>query len=250
MLQTDRIKLVLLEEFASAQARNPNYSMRAFAKKIGISQAAISQILADKRPVTKKCAEKILRGLDKTPAELSEILHPESDSNLSFKAIDMDTYHTIADWYYFAILSLAETRDFQSSTRWIAERLGISEKRAAEAISRLQRLDLINRDPKSKKLVPTGMQFEAVSAIANPALKKACRQNIELAQSALETTEFVERDFTAITLCFDPDKMDVAKKMIKNFRRNFCKVMEKSPKKEVYKLSVQLFPLTKKRGQK
>src|SRR5690606_7799835 len=152
----------------------------------------------------------------------------------------------IADWYYYAILSLSETKDFQSDAGWIADRLGISERLASDAIERLVRLGLLGRDPQSKKLIHTGKQFEAISAVANPALKKACRQNLELAQKALEETQFEERDFTAITLCFDPSRMGEAKKMIKNFRRNFSRVMEQKEKKEVFKLSIQLFPLTKR----
>jgi uncharacterized protein (TIGR02147 family) len=246
MVNADKVRLILLEELARAQARNPGYSMRAFAKRVGISQPAISQILAGKRPVTRKTAEKILRGLDKDPQTIATLFQPELENTQKFKSLDMDSYHLIADWHYYAILSLAETKDFLGTPKWIAARLGIGEALAKDSVERLLRLDLLERDPKTKKLRATGEQLEAMSAIANPALKKASRQNIELAQKALEETEFAERDFTAITLCFDPDKMAEAKQMIKNFRRNFCKVMEAKPKKEVYKLSIQLFPLTKR----
>jgi len=246
MINADKVRLILLEELARSQARNPGYSMRAFAKRVGVSQTAISQILAGKRPVTRKAAEKILQGLDKDPQTMAVVFQPEQANTHPFKSLDMDSYYLIADWHYYAILSLAETKDFIGTTKWIAGRLGISETVAKESVERLLRLDLLERDPKTKKLWATGEQLEAMSAIANPALKKACRQNLDLAQKALEETEFAERDFTAITLCFDPDKMAEAKQMIKNFRRNFCRVMETKPKKEVYKLSIQLFPLTKR----
>ncbi|MEQ1666037.1 MAG: DUF4423 domain-containing protein, partial [Bdellovibrionales bacterium] len=199
MNQLDKVKLALIDEFANAQSRNPHYSMRAFSKKIGVSQAAISQILAGKRPITRKSAEKILGGLNKDPSEIIEILNSTSDKNHIYKSIDMDTYYMIADWYYYAILSLAETKDFESSIEWIAKRLGLSKKTTSDAIDRLLRLQLLALDSKTKKIKSTGEQFEALSALANPALKKACRQNIELAQKALEDTDFIERDFTAIT---------------------------------------------------
>ena len=246
MFPTEKVKLILLEEFLTIQARNPRYSMRSYAKKIGISQPAVSEMLSGKRAITKKTAEKILLGLDKSPFEISEIMKSEPENKDTFKSLDMETYHLIADWHYYGILSLAETDNFQSSPAWISKRLGISERIATEAIERLLKLDLLERDPKTKKLKPTHEQLEALSEVAKPALKKACRQNIELASAALDETEFIERDFTAITLCFDPDRMAEAKKMIKNFRRNFSKVMESKKKKEVYKLTIQLFPLTKR----
>lgn len=247
MLNTDKVKILLFEELASAQARNPHYSMRAYAKRVGIPQSAVSEILSGKRSLTQKYAHKILNAFSKSPAEVQSFYNPESENQGTYRSLDMDTYHLIADWHYFAILSLAETADFRSSGSWIAQRLGISESLAREAIERLTKLDLLQYNSKKNKLSVTGESLAIASEISKPALKKACRQNLELATEALEETDFSERDFTAITLCFDLDRMDEAKKMIKNFRRNFSKAMESKNKKEVYKLSINLFPLTKVR---
>jgi uncharacterized protein (TIGR02147 family) len=184
--------------------------------------------------------------LDKPPQEIATLLNvPEVENTQKFASLDMDTFFMISDWYYFAILSLAETEGFVGTEKSIAKRLGLSETVVGEALERLLRLDMLERDPKTKKLRVTGEQFEAMSAVTTPALKKANHQNLELAQKALDETQFEERDFTAITLCFDPERMEEAKKLIKNFRRNFCKTMESKNKKEVYKLCLQLFPLTK-----
>ena len=127
MFQADKVRLILLEEFVNLQTRNPSYSMRAYAKKIGVNQSVISEILSGKRSITKKSAEKILAGLDKNPLEIAEVFSGELENKKTFKSLDMDTYHLIADWYYYGILSLAETNDFQSSPKWISARLGISE---------------------------------------------------------------------------------------------------------------------------
>jgi uncharacterized protein (TIGR02147 family) len=242
----NKVRMILLEEFAAAQAKNPRYSMRAFAKRIGVSQAAVSQILAGKRTLTEKTALKILSGLDKTPQEISEAFDSDQESSRKFTSLDVDTFHLISDWHHYAILNLAQTDDFESSARWIAKRLGIAEKTAADSIELLMRLDLLEKNPKTKKLSPTEEQFEAVSEVANAAMKKAARQDLELSLAALEETEFSERDFTAMTLCFDPARMKEAIRMIKNFRRHFSNVMESKNKKEVYRLNVQLFPLTER----
>lgn len=188
-----------------------------------------------------------MEGLDKSPAEIALAFDDGSAAaTTTHTSIDMDTFHIISDWYHHAILSLVETKDFQSSNSWIAERLGISVKVASEAIEKLLRLDMLIRDPKTGKLSATGQQFEAISVVASPALRKANRQNLELASTALEQVPLSERDFTAITLCMNPDKMEDARKMIKNFRRNFNRVMEAGQKKEVYKLCIQFFPLSKR----
>lgn len=246
MNSTYKVKQILIDEFSSAKMRNPNYSMRAYAKRIGMPQSAVSEIIAGKRPLTQKSAYKILTGLDKSPNEISQLLFSQESPAKTFTSLDMDSYHLISDWYYYAILSLAETDDFQSHPKWIARRLGIEETVAKNAIERLVRLDMLHMDPKSKKLIPTGESFEAISEVANAALKKANRENLELAIQKMQETTFEERDYTAITLCFNPNKMLEARRMIKNFRRAFCKEMEINKKQEVYKLCIQLFPLTKK----
>lgn len=250
MNTAEKVRLILLEEFVKAQARNPNYSMRSYAKKIGVAQSAVSEILSGKRPLSKKTSQKILEGLDKSPAEIATAFDDGSAAaTTTHSSIDMDTFRIISDWYHHAILSLVETKDFQSSEAWISERLGITERVAGDALEKLLRLEMLIRDPKTGKLKATGLQFEAISTVANPALRKANRQNLELASAALEQVALSERDFTAITLCMNPDKMEDARKMIKNFRRNFNRVMEAGQKKEVYKLCIQFFPLSK-RGQK
>lgn len=246
MNTSDKVRLILLEEFVKAQARNPHYSMRAFSQKIGVAQSAISEILSGKRPVTRKSAQKILQGLDKDPNEISAVVEDhENGTTQKYQPIDLSAFHVVSEWQYYAILSLAETKDFESSEKWIAQRLGISEKLASDSIETLLRLDMLERDKKTAKLKPTGQHFEAISAVATQALRKANRNNLEMAQQALEKVPLELRDFTGITLCFDPSRMEDARKMIKTFRRNFTRVMESGHKKEVYKLSIQLFPLTK-----
>lgn len=248
MKTSEKVRIILLEELVKAQTKNPQYSMRAYARKIGLSQSVVSEILSGKRPITIKGAKKILTGLDKDPTEISQLLTEDfSESDDNYRSLDMDVFHVISDWHYYAILSLTETKDFKSSEKWIAERLGISEKVAVDAVEKLIRLEMLEKDNKTGKLKSTGQQFAAISVLANPALRKANRQNLELATQALESVSIEKRDFTAITLCFDSERMNEARKMIKNFRRQFNRVMESGHKKEVYKLCVQLFPLTKEK---
>ncbi len=155
MLQIDKIRLILLEEFIKAQAKNPSYSMRAYSKRIGVSQAAISEVLAGKRPLTKKTAQKILWGLDKSPNEISQLVETSEQPNVQkFKSLDMDTFHLISEWHYFAILSLTETKDFKSSPAWVAERLGLSKKVAEEALERLLRLGMLGASSENGRIAP------------------------------------------------------------------------------------------------
>lgn len=248
MTAEQNVRQILLNEFLNAQSRNPQFSMRAYSKKVGVTQSAISEILSGKRNITVKMAMKILSGLDVSPDVIDEIMKridkKDGNSDRAFKPMDIDSFHLVSDWHYFALLSLAETKNFKSDPVWIAKRLDISVSKATEALDRLVRLGLLESNELG--IVATGIQYQVDPGIATPALKKAQRQNLELATSKLDSTKFEERDFTAITLCFDPDRMDEAKALIKEFRKRFSDLMESGEKKEVYKLCLQLFPLTQK----
>lgn len=238
-----QVKMVVLEELTKARARNASYSMRAFALRIGVAQSVISQVLNGKRPLTKKTAQRILEGLGKDPAAVQQALEGAAEEPNTYTSLGADSFQLVSEWHHYAILSLAETEGFRGTPAWVANRLGISPQTAKEALERLQRLELLVR--KGAKLVASGKQLEAISAVPHVALRKANRENLALAEKALSTISTELRDFTAITLCFDPERIEDARTMIKAFRRSFDRAMEAGRKREVYKLCIQLFPLTK-----
>ena len=247
MDQSEKIRIILLEEFVKAQTRNPHYSMRAYAKKLGLSQSAVSEMLSGKRTITQKSARRIISAITgNEPDEALALLDSIEEKNThKFHPVNVEDFDIISDWHHYAILSLTETKDFQSSEAWIAERLGIDEELTSNAIKNLLRLEMLQKDDNGQ-LRSTNKQFEFITSIPSIALRKANGQNLELALKALEKVPLTLRDFTAITLCFDPARIEDGRKMIKNFRRQFNRVMEAGHKKEVYKLCIQLFPLSRR----
>ncbi|MGK5089752.1 DUF4423 domain-containing protein [Bdellovibrionota bacterium FG-2] len=127
--------------------------MRAFARKLGIHAPALREILNGRRKVSKKLLTKIAESLPGESVkikELSQLLSPKKArtghpdrSRARYIQIDPDRFHTIADWYHFGILSLAETPTFKADPKWIAAVLHINEKAAKVALDRLLRLGLL-----------------------------------------------------------------------------------------------------------
>ena len=241
------IRQVIIEK----QFRNPLFSLRAFARQLHLSPSSISEILRGKRRVSKKSAARILDGLHVNPDQAANWLSnfPEKHTRKRFPAaeskyeqLDMDQYQAIAEWYHFALLSLLDTSDFRSSPRWIARRLRITEVQARKAIERLVRLRLIKK--KGRILSTTGQKFITSDNISNLSLKKAHSRNLELADNSLQKDEVDVRDFTAITMAIDPKKLREAKRLIRKFRERISYCLERGEKREVYKMCVQLFPLT------
>lgn len=241
---------VLRKHFAERQSKNPNYSLRAFAKHLQLSPAALSEVLSGKRSVTIKFAQKISQKLFLGPSEQKELLASfelnkgSARKPKGFIALEAEQFRVISDWHYFAILSLSETRDFNDSPDDIAARLNISSAKARAALETLERLSLLKKE--NGKLVPTGMQFETSDDVLSIGIQKNHSQGLELAGQSLSSHKVNERDFTSLTLAVDPSKLPKAKKMIRSFRQKLAEALECGEQTEVYRLQVQFFPLSRR----
>jgi uncharacterized protein (TIGR02147 family) len=236
------------------RVKNPAYSMRAFAKKSGLTSSALSEILRGKRRVSRELAGRVAHRLCLAPDQKAKLLglFPEKlayDSAAREKAIEytqlsMDHFHVISDWYHFAILSLIETGGYRHDPEWVARRLGIKVAEGRAALDRLERLEMITVD-KRGRATRHDVHYATSDDVASASLRKLHAQNLELARRSLEEDEVQERDFTAVTLAIDPKDLPEAKKMLREFTDRFTQRLERGAKKEVYKLCLQFIPLSK-----
>ena len=54
-----RLRSVLQSEFVRRQQSNPRYSLRAFARSVGLDHSTVSQLMRGKRPITRKSVSSI-----------------------------------------------------------------------------------------------------------------------------------------------------------------------------------------------
>lgn len=244
--QQEAVLNLLRQHWVEARQRHPQYSLRAFAKRLQVSPSTLSELLRGIRPVTRKQAEKLARLLALSPSQKEELFGEAQGSlpPLAYQGLAQDQFELVSDWVHFAVLSLTETKDFVASPEWIAERLGISLTRADRAWERLRRLGLLVR--RRGKWESAAPRYESPDEIRLPALQNAHAQHFELARKSLQELELEVRDFTGITMAIDPSKLKQAKKKIREFRDEISKFLESGEKQEVYQLAVQLFPLSKK----
>lgn len=245
---------LLKNEFDEKRARNPRFSLRAYAKLLGLSAATLSRIFNGRRSISKKAAAHLMRRLQVDKPLLAASLNTENSdqqpSEVSFTQLDADQIALLSDWYHFAVLSLAETRGFKSEIAWISERLGITKTEAEAAVRRLERLQLLDRTAQGK-LRASGRQFTTTDRVRNLGVRRTNRQFLQLASDVLDklddTAWFVASDFSGMTMVADPRRIIEANRRIRIFRRRLCAYLEGGEKKEVYRLAIQLFPLTQQR---
>lgn len=243
----------LNKEIADRCRKNPAYSLRAFAKQIGVNSGTLSGILSGKRVLSVKTARKIVEGLSIDQATRKTLLEPlvidcpEGTSDgvqNQYQALESDAIEAVCNWEYYAVLSVLETKG-DHNVRSISRRLGTKPYVVTEALSVLKRLGLVST--RGRRVVTTHKNLTTTHDIPSSVLKNAHRQHIEKALQALDEQDIHARDFSGVTMAINKDKLSLAKTVIREFRRKLCTLLETDNASEVYRLNVQLFSLEKNR---
>jgi uncharacterized protein (TIGR02147 family) len=256
-------RALLREELEKRCERNPRYSLRSFARDLGLAPARLSDVLRGRYGISRVAAETLAKKLGWNAEErayfsdLVESEHARSkirresaaerlqSLSQTYQQLSVDGYQVVADWYHYAILELTITKTFQSDLAWIAKTLGISEHIVTAAVERLKRLELL--EDKNGKLVPTDAFTASPDGIPSESIKKNHQQILEKAITAIREQTVEERDFSNMVLAVSKQDLPRAKEMIKRFRREFDAEFGKAATKdEVYCLGVQFFRLQEK----
>ena len=252
ILTQESYRIFFQEELEHRLKLNPRYSQRAFARDLGLSPGELSEIIRGKRRLSLKAAFKIGKALGFSNAEISHLASLAGQPGASELAsasserreLSLDLFRVVCDWYCFALLNLIECEGFRWNEKWIARRLGISPLQARMAVSRLERVGLIERKKsgfavcRDYVISPEGIPSEAVRQYHRQILKKAA--------DAIDLQKVSEREFSGISFAVDPSEVPSLKKEIAAFLDDLAaKYSKRRKKKEVYQCEVALFRLTK-----
>lgn len=230
-----------------SKLRNPNWSMRAFAQKLGMSSGALSEILQGKRALSIKSRQKIIQKLNLSPSEqrvlLGDQLKPIKTTAHAF-TLSADAFHLISDWWHFAILNLLKTKDFQPRLSWIADRVGLPKATAELAWKRLLRLGYIEKNAKGE-LKRRHPKMSTSDDILNLSIRKSHQEDLRLIEQALNDVPIESREFGSMTMAIKTKDLPRAKALIREFQDEFCDHVESDAADEVYRLSIAFYPLTK-----
>ncbi len=247
----DALRKVIAEDFERIRAKNPAFSLRALARKLDLSPSAVSEILNNKRRVSRKLAERLIHTLALGPQESQAVLDlfPQKNivdtSELEAASVELtaEQFRFVSEWIHPAILLLSETVDFKSDVTWIARRLQVESAQVEDAIARLIQLELLTRSAEGT-FKSTGKHFRTSDQVIDTGVRKFNQRALEMAQDALNFVPITHRDSSTMTMAIDPDRWAEAQRMIREFRRSLCAYLEGGTKKEVYQLNINLFPIS------
>jgi len=231
--------------------KNPQFSLRAFARMVEVSPAVLSRILSGKRRLTFNLAVRIADALVLGPIERETLYSfytggasEESHEDRHEKELTIDCFNAMKEWYHYGITQLLYIDSFNEDPKWIAKMLSISELEAKLAIDRLLRLEILDRD-ENGKLYRTAAHLSTSTDVASAGIRHFQKQILEKSIMSLESDDISERDITSITIAINEDRIPEAKKEIMKFRKKMAEFLADGEKTRVYNLGVHLIPLSK-----
>jgi uncharacterized protein (TIGR02147 family) len=247
-------RLFLQAELGRRCARNPQYSLRAFAKYLGIDHATISQLLRGKRPLT---ARAILRlgtrlGLDRAAIDRyvaqETYWRGQSTTEATLGEVQQlanDAASVVADWYHYAILELTRLHHFKPETRWIARVLGISPDMVNLALSRLTRLGLLEMVDRNRWIDKSGDATTSLADFSAATVRQLSEQVRRVMLAAVGTVPASSYEQSSTTLAVYTERLPNVLERIARFRRELIDLLEQDPMRDdVYQLEINFFPVT------
>jgi uncharacterized protein (TIGR02147 family) len=247
-------RLFLQAELGRRCDKNPQYSLRAFAKYLGIDHATISQLLRGKRPLTPRMILKLgtRLGLDRSAIDgyVAHEAYWRSDSEEEvaqgeIQQLANDAANVIADWYHYAILELTRLHSFRPNSRWIARVLDITADEVNLAVSRLARLgllEMLDRDRWIDKSGNTTASLVEFNQAAVQRLAEQVRQRMIAALGAVPSGAF---EHSTTTLALSTARLPIVLERIARLRRELIALLQDDgAPDDVYQLEVNFFPVT------
>lgn len=236
------------------QAKNPRYSLRSFARDLKLHPSTLCMVLKRKRKLPGKNLNEVLKELalnsieesmfrdsfHRTKAKLDQIeIKPEFINRV---ILDEAYYEAIAEWEHFALLELITIPGFENSSNYIAKRLNITPERAQHVVENLKNSKLIKEE--GGELILLNEEVQTTEDIVSKALRESHKESLEIAMSKIDDININLRDYSSETMAIDPEKIQEAKSIIREFRKKMCTLLSDGNKKEVYQLQIQFFPMT------
>lgn len=253
----------LLDEFRARRSRNPDYSLRAFARDLGMPASKLSQNLRGLCGISVAKAEtiadklqmrdddrRLFLALVESQHARSRVARQQAANSLErirrdkMEELTVEQFAVMRDWYHLAILEMTEMEGFKGDLNWMASRLDLPVDIVREAVARLEELGLL--DTKIEPWRQTKKELELPSGLPSRAVREHHRQILTKAIVALDESGVEEREYSTQTFAIPQSALPELKSLIREFQRKVGRLSYGSKPNDVYALAIQLFPLLEK----
>ena len=240
----------LQAELARRCLENPQYSLRAFAGRVGVDHSTLSQILRGQRTLTERTIRLVAGKLEQGSEATEEFVALQNAQgndprDREVRRLTEDMIRIVSDWYHYAILELTHLKNFQTDSRWIARALDITVDEVNAAVSRLASLRLLEMAAPDQWIDTSGDTAASFSDFTQLAIRQWSTQLHKRSLAALHEIPSTRRELISTTLAINTKRLPEVKLRIDRFQRELLAFLERDTEHDdVFQLEIHLFPLT------
>lgn len=254
---------ILQNEFQQRKQKNKKYSLRAFAKFLGVSHALLSLVFLKKKGLSLKMAEKISAKLALSHLERNIFVSSvekcfsrsankktkagqvlkELQKQKQFKSLTQDTVSQIDHWAYVAVFEAIYSKK-ALTTKELCFFFDQKPSLIIKVVTYLQEISAIADENGTFSAISSSLQ----TSNDIPA-KAMVSYHISMAQkaiSAIQQQPVHMREFQNAILTVNQESLGEAKKMIRNFIHDFnTRFYVDNDTSQLYSLFVSFFKMGK-----
>ncbi len=252
---------ILNREFQKRISRNARYSLRAYAKFLGLHSSALSRVLAGKLLLTPAkgvhIAGKLKLSSDESRIFLRSIFEAREHAEMkrigpigevpslrpSVKKISQELHHHVATLKALSILQLTYVENFESTPAYVSSRLGFSVQEAEVMMALLLDIGLLKRDElgvlTSVDLHMTTVENEETNEVRRKLQAEILKRSLQ----SLNNDDFAQRLHYGMTMAIDPAKLQLAREKLMSFMELLADELGSASPTRVYQLALSLYPL-------
>lgn len=234
---------------------NEFWTVSMWAKRLQIkSRSSLTMILKKQRHLSRKMLPKFINYFEFDDSEtkyFTELVRinksAKGDPRLtvlllenSSSDIDQSQRDLVFYWQSYFLRELYNLKGYDPNPKWIQQRSreDISEEQIKTLRQRMCEEEFTYEDGKPKDSIRPKRDIAASDA------RKYHFELMELSKNAIDIP-FDKRAFHASTLNIKKDRINEAKKLIREFQIQLSDLIEEVPGDDVYQFNMQFFPLTK-----
>ncbi|WP_413288666.1 DUF4423 domain-containing protein [Bdellovibrio sp. HCB337] len=237
------IAVIIKSEFEKRKTKNKRYSLRSFAKSLGMDPTSVSRIMREERFPSSTTCQKILRTLkiSSVSVETSRAKRTSLLQNAFEEKVFENLFHS-KHIYLLTALRLNTLTSEQIREKF-CRMFEINEEEYLCLVDDLKNAGaLVEKGPdlevvfKNKSTVP--LPFTSVKR------KSMQKEFLHRAADAIEKVSFEDRDNATLTLAFNKKDLPQVKRILQNARMKINRLSEKRRVRDaVYNVSTAVYPI-------
>ncbi|WPU67083.1 TIGR02147 family protein [Peredibacter starrii] len=234
----------LEKEFLERRNRNPSYSLRAFAKLLGVDQSTLSKFFNGARDLSWTIRTQCLERLGASETVIAQFEEERRTLLSEYTELEESLMTVIGDWRFWGVLEYLKI-DNKCSVEFLANRFHIPVEDMQGILEQLLKLGFISQDQNVYKLLKPNNSWVDGSKTSE-ARKMLQKRLSQLSYDAIDKVGIESRYHGSLTVAVDKNRLPEIKDKIMAFQAELGQyIQKKSSLNEVYQLTVSFFPLTK-----